>query len=207
MTNDGQLGLHNISLERVSAVSGLKVARVLDGTPSDRIKMANGEFLHKELILDSIVELNSELFQLLRCRGGLDFDPAKVRAGAETLLRNPAFGHYVLAWLDEDRLIGKLELKTCLFDVWQNRTYYYIDNFVVSRKYHRKGVGNLLLRIVANEATTNNCERIRLSVDLHNRNALDFYGHRGFESIGHLLELTTGQIVYSPVTDCIQADN
>jgi len=59
-----------------------------------------------------------------------------------------------------------------------------VERIYVSRQHHKKHIGKRLLDFAINKAVNNNFDYIWLGVWEHNSNAIGFYQHNGFETIG-----------------------
>jgi ribosomal protein S18 acetylase RimI-like enzyme len=156
---------------------------ITNSSSNEIIVTSNGHRFLRNRVIEEIVELNLYLGQKL----GENLDAGAVRNGVETMLENPSLGQYVLAWGENNQVIGQLQIKR-IFEVWYNSVYWYLDNYVVSPEFQNKGVGTILLNYVKKLAVTTGIDCFRLYVSKDNTNAETFYFHRGFYTKGHMME-------------------
>ena len=64
--------------------------------------------------------------------------------------------------------------------LWQMENELQIGNIAVAKKHRRKGIGNLLMKQIVDEATKRECQLILLDVRESNRVAISLYKKFGF---------------------------
>jgi GNAT superfamily N-acetyltransferase len=67
------------------------------------------------------------------------------------------------------------------YSTWLGKQGLYIEDFYVSPKYRKKGIGKKLFKFIANIAVANDCGRIEWSVLSWNEPAINFYKSFGAE--------------------------
>jgi GNAT superfamily N-acetyltransferase len=104
----------------------------------------------------------------------IQLDPARVRAGVEALMRDPAKGIYFVAEISED-VVGQL-LITYEWSDWRNANYWWIQSVYVDKSARGQGVFKSLYAHVVTEAKkVGNVCGIKLYVDGHNATAQKSY--------------------------------
>ncbi|MEH1857015.1 MAG: GNAT family N-acetyltransferase [Nostoc sp.] len=169
----------------LTSTSTLKVCVgiLLPSSYPNEIVTDDGHYFHRHQVIDEIVKLHLYLGHKL----GENLNPMAVREGVETMIENSSLGQYVLAWTENDQVIGQLEIKKT-FEAWYNSAYWYLDNYVVFPEFQKKGVGTILLNYVKKLADMEGIGCLRLYVANHNIDAEAFYTHRGFYAKGHMME-------------------
>ncbi len=106
-------------------------------------------------------------------------DPARVRAGVETVLADAQRGRYYLAE-DDGKAIGQT-MVTFEWSDWRNAWIWWIQSVYVHRDARRRGVFSALLRHIENEAGHEGAALLRLYVDTGNDAAERTYLANGFK--------------------------
>lgn len=75
--------------------------------------------------------------------------------------------------------------------IHKKRTYFYIDNIVVSSRYHRTGYGRMLLNKIISDCKERGYSDIMLNVYNFNKKAISLYQDIGFKDLSRdmILEL------------------
>lgn len=164
-------------------IENARVSVITDLGGSAQLWASCGVFLERHRVLNRLVELSVMLGE----QHETALDPAKVRLGVENMLRNPLLGQYVVAWSNDDRILGMMELKK-RFESWHNHSDWHIDNFIVFQEFRSHGIGTKMLEYVKRAATLEGMDALWLEVAYANEQVLGFYEKRGFMRKGHLLE-------------------
>jgi GNAT superfamily N-acetyltransferase len=110
----------------------------------------------------------------------LHLDPAVVRAGVESLVRDPAKGAYFVAEIGED-VVGQC-LVTYEWSDWRNRNFWWLQSVYVDKSARGKGVFKSLYAHVVTEAkVVGNVCGIRLYVESNNLTAQKSYLSLGMQ--------------------------
>jgi GNAT superfamily N-acetyltransferase len=80
----------------------------------------------------------------------LELEPARVRAGVEALLRDPAKGTYFVA-VSGGKVIGQLMI-TREWSDWRNGDYWWLQSVYVRPEFRRRGVFKALFDFIHAEA-------------------------------------------------------
>jgi GNAT superfamily N-acetyltransferase len=118
----------------------------------------------------------------------LELEPARVRAGVEALLRDPAKGTYFLA-VSGGKVIGQL-LITHEWSDWRNGDFWWLQSVYVHPEFRRRGVFKALFEFVQAEAarTADVCG-LRLYMENNNSRARAAYCRLGLtETHYHVFE-------------------
>ncbi len=179
-----------ISHERRHNIAGTRtdfcVSTVFCSTDPTQLYTTSGHILERQAVIESIVQLHYHLAEIY----GISLNREIVTEGVNSMLRNPSFGHIILAWRRcDNRVMGQLEIKR-LFEVLYNAEYWYLDNHTVFPSAQKQSVGSALLHYVKEEAMNMGVDRLRLYVGHMNESAKAFYANYGFQSLGELLEYT-----------------
>lgn len=104
----------------------------------------------------------------------LVLDPARVKAGVEALLRDPAKGTYFVAEA-EGAVVGQLCI-THEWSDWRNGDFWWLQSVFVRSDFRRRGVFLALFDfILAKAKQKGNVAGIRLYVEKNNNRALKAY--------------------------------
>jgi ribosomal protein S18 acetylase RimI-like enzyme len=127
------------------------------------------------------VELARESEQLV-------LDSARVRAGVEALLRDPAKGAYFVAEAG-GAVVGQL-LITHEWSDWRNGDFWWLQSVYVRADFRRRGVFQALFdHVLASAQRHGNVAGLRLYVEKKNDPALKAYHRLGLkETHYHILE-------------------
>jgi ribosomal protein S18 acetylase RimI-like enzyme len=166
-----------------AAVYSARVSAVMETNSSEQLWAHCGVFLDRHRVLDRLVELSVQLGKLHK----EELDAACVRRGIRTMLKNPLLGQFVIAWSNDDRIIGMMELKK-RFETWRNHSDWHIDNFIVYQEFRRHGIGTRLMDYVKQAAALEGVESLWLDVMNVNEEVITYYEKRGFVRQGHLME-------------------
>jgi ribosomal protein S18 acetylase RimI-like enzyme len=164
-------------------IQNARVSMISDVGGSGQLWANCGVFLERQRVLNRLVELSVMLGEQHEAA----LDPAKVRLGVENMLRNPLLEQYVVAWSNDDRILGMMELKK-RFESWYNHSDWHIDNFIVFHEFRNHGIGSKLLDYIKRAAMLEGIEVLWLEVAYANEQVLGFYRKRGFTEKGHLME-------------------
>ena len=149
--------------------------------------MNHGSTLHirRARMIDAgtISKFNTALAQETESR---ILDGQLLRAGVESLLRDPQKGWYALAVssLDVDQaiVVGQI-LVTFEWSDWRNGYFWWLQSLYVEQSYRQQGVFRHLYKYVyeqAQESAVNICG-FRLYVERDNYQAHQAYAHIGFQ--------------------------
>jgi GNAT superfamily N-acetyltransferase len=126
---------------------------------------------------DVVARFNVEL---ARESENLALDPARVRAGVEALLRDPAKGTYFVAEA-EGAVVGQL-LITHEWSDWRNGDLWWLQSVYVRPEARRRGVFQALFdHVLANAKRQGDVAGLRLYVEKHNDPALKTYHRLGLQ--------------------------
>lgn len=104
----------------------------------------------------------------------IELEPARVRAGVESLLRDPAKGTYFVAESGEE-VVGQL-LITYEWSDWRNANYWWIQSVYVDKSARGQGIFRQLYAHIVTEAKkVGNVCGIKLYVDAQNVTAKKSY--------------------------------
>jgi ribosomal protein S18 acetylase RimI-like enzyme len=118
--------------------------------------------------------------QLAKESENLVLVPARVRAGVEALLRDPAKGTYYVAEAG-GAVIGQL-LITHEWSDWCNGDYWWVQSVYVRSDYRRRGVFQALFQhVLAGAEGRGDVAAIRLYVEKNNDPALKAYARLGLK--------------------------
>jgi GNAT superfamily N-acetyltransferase len=110
----------------------------------------------------------------------LVLDPARVKAGVEALLRDPAKGTYFVAEAG-GAVVGQL-LITHEWSDWRNGDFWWLQSVYVRSDFRRRGVFQALFdHVLAGAKRQGDVAGIRLYVENHNDPALKAYHRLGLE--------------------------
>src|SRR5580658_20573 len=110
----------------------------------------------------------------------LALDPARVKAGVEALLRDPAKGTYFVAEA-EGSVVGQL-LITHEWSDWRNGYFWWLQSVYVRSDFRRRGVFQALFdHVLARAQSQQIVAGIRLYVEKHNDPALKVYHRLGLK--------------------------
>ncbi|MBK7502342.1 MAG: GNAT family N-acetyltransferase [Polaromonas sp.] len=93
-------------------------------------------------------------------------------------LRNS--GGCVLVAVLESSVVGTCTLNVCPNFSWSGRPYAIIENVIVTRTQHNKGIGKALLSHAANLAESKGCYKVALMTGSKELSTLKFYESAGF---------------------------
>jgi ribosomal protein S18 acetylase RimI-like enzyme len=118
----------------------------------------------------------------------LVLDPARVKAGVEALLRDPAKGTYFVAEAG-GAVVGQL-LITREWSDWRNGDFWWLQSVYVRSDCRRRGVFQALFKhVLARAEGRGDVAGIRLYVEKNNDPALKAYDRLGLkETHYHVLE-------------------
>ena len=133
--------------------------------------------------LSIIYELAIEFVESVKDGEGIAKDV--VHQNSRNALTNP--NSYILVAETEGKVIGFISFMTRK-TIIHSGLCGLIDELVVSKRYHRKGVGKELINTVVKECRKLRCCEVELSTEFTNVNAREFYKHCGFEETGVILE-------------------
>ena len=126
---------------------------------------------------DILAQLNVELAKESE---HLALEPARVRAGVEALLRDPAKGVYFVAEAG-GVVVGQL-LVTHEWSDWRNGDFWWLQSVYVRPEARRRGVFKALLdHLLASAKRQGNVAGLRLYVEKHNDAALKTYRRLGLQ--------------------------
>jgi glucosamine-phosphate N-acetyltransferase len=91
---------------------------------------------------------------------------------------------YICAVIDEN-LVGFCSL-TIKNSLWQAGLLGHIDELIVDKHYHGKGIGSMLLGSITKLAKEKGCRRIELDSAFNRAEAHKFYEKNGFEKRAYL---------------------
>jgi ribosomal protein S18 acetylase RimI-like enzyme len=126
--------------------------------------------------------------QLANESESLVLDPARVRAGVEALLRDPAKGTYYVAELG-GVVVGQV-LITHEWSDWRNGDFWWLQSVYVRSDCRRRGIFQALFdHVLARAQRAGDVAGIRLYVEKNNDPALKTYARLGLlETHYHVLE-------------------
>lgn len=133
--------------------------------------------------LPAVKGLMAELIEALESTGGFDVNTAL--ENCRVLLKN-ADSHILVAEADGN-VIGAINLdirRTILHPGLSGL----IDEIVVTKSCHGKGVGKKLIDAAVEKCKLSGCCEIEVSAELTNTKARSFYKSCGFEEMGVFLE-------------------
>jgi GNAT superfamily N-acetyltransferase len=108
----------------------------------------------------------------------LDLEPARVRAGVEALLRDPAKGTYFVA-VSRGEVVGQL-LITHEWSDWRNGDFWWLQSVYLRADYRRRGVFKALFDFVqAAAARAPDVCGLRLYMEEGNSRAREAYRRMG----------------------------
>lgn len=112
---------------------------------------------------------------------GIRLDPARVAAGVEAVLADPAKGFYLVAET-QGRVVGQL-LVTFEWSDWRNGYFWWIQSVYVDPEYRSRGVFRKLYSEVMRRARSDDrvCG-LRLYVEKENQRAQSAYERLGMRS-------------------------
>jgi GNAT superfamily N-acetyltransferase len=118
----------------------------------------------------------------------LELEPARVRAGVEALLRDPAKGTYFVA-VSGDKVVGQL-LITHEWSDWRNGDFWWLQSVYVRPDFRRCGVFKALFDFVqAKAAGAPDVCGLRLYMEDGNSRAREAYRRMGMtETHYHVFE-------------------
>ena len=126
---------------------------------------------------DVVAQFNVEL---ARESENLLLEPARVKAGVEALLRDPAKGTYFVAEADGE-VIGQL-LITHEWSDWRNGDFWWLQSVYVRPDARRRGVFQVLFDyVLASAKRQGDVAGFRLYVEKHNDPALKTYHRLGLK--------------------------
>ena len=118
--------------------------------------------------------------ELARESENLSLDPARVRAGVEALLRDPAKGTYFVAEAG-GAVVGQL-LITREWSDWCNGDYWWLQSVYVRSDCRRRGIFQALFQhVLARAQERGDVAAIRLYVEKNNGPALKTYDRLGLK--------------------------
>jgi ribosomal protein S18 acetylase RimI-like enzyme len=118
--------------------------------------------------------------ELARESENLALEPARVRAGVEALLRDPAKGTYFVAEAGGE-VVGQL-LITHEWSDWRNGDFWWLQSVYVRPDSRRRGVFQALFaHVLAKAKERTDVAGVRLYVEQSNAPALKTYERLGFE--------------------------
>ncbi len=133
--------------------------------------------------MDVIAQFN---LHLARESEHLDLEPARVRAGVEAVLRDPAKGLYFVAE-EGGRVIGQL-LITHEWSDWRNGDFWWLQSVYVQRDFRRHGVFKALFEFVlARAASQSDVCGVRLYMEADNDRAREAYERSGMKETNYLV--------------------
>lgn len=133
--------------------------------------------------MDVIAQFN---LHLARESEHLDLEPARVRAGVEAVLRDPAKGLYFVAE-EGGRVIGQL-LITHEWSDWRNGDFWWLQSVYVQRDFRRHGVFKALFEFVlARAASQSDVCGVRLYMEADNDRAREAYERLGMKETNYLV--------------------
>ena len=134
---------------------------------------------------DVVAQFNVEL---ARESENLILDPARVQAGVEALLRDPAKGTYFVAEAD-GAVLGQL-LITHEWSDWRNGDFWWLQSVYVRPDARRRGVFQALFdHVLASAKRQGGVAGLRLYVEQNNDPALKTYRRLGLqETHYHVME-------------------
>ena len=109
----------------------------------------------------------------------------RVRQIHEALFGDPPAGFALLAW-DEGRLAGLAAYSFVWPAVGLTRSLY-LKELYVPASHRQRGVGELLMQAIFEEAGKRGCSRVEWTTDTGNTGAQDFYRQLGFPA--HLTKI------------------
>jgi GNAT superfamily N-acetyltransferase len=126
---------------------------------------------------DILVRFNIEL---ARESENLALEPARVKAGVEALLRDPAKGTYFVADAGGE-VVGQL-LITHEWSDWRNGDFWWLQSVFVRSDFRKRGVFKTLFDSVLKSAKEKgDVAGVRLYVEQHNDPAHKAYARLGFK--------------------------
>ena len=120
--------------------------------------------------------------ELARESENLVLDPARVKAGVEALLRDPAKGIYFVAVAEADgAVLGQL-LITHEWSDWRNGDFWWLQSVYVRPEARRRGVFQALFdHVLASAKRHGDVAGLRLYVEKYNDPALKTYHRLGLQ--------------------------
>jgi GNAT superfamily N-acetyltransferase len=135
--------------------------------------------------LEVLAQFNIALADESEC---LELEPARVRAGVEAFLRDPAKGAYFVA-VSGGKVVGQL-LITHEWSDWRNGDFWWLQSVYVHPEYRRHGVFTALFEFVQSKAaSTADVCGLRLYMENNNSRARAAYCRLGMsETHYHVFE-------------------
>lgn len=114
----------------------------------------------------------------------LELDPARLLAGVEAVLADPAKGFYLVA-CDGERVIGQLMI-TYEWSDWRNGNFWWIQSVYVESAWRARGVFRTLFREAERMARESGSScGLRLYVEAENRRAQRVYEGLGMREVSY----------------------
>ena len=112
--------------------------------------------------------------------------PNVISAGVNSLLKNPAFGFYIVA-MDSSRVVASLMITTEWSD-WRNGLFWWIQSVFVEPEYRRQGIYQRMYEFVKNLADNEpSVCGFRLYVERENTPAKSTYSALGMAESPYLI--------------------
>ncbi len=138
-----------------------------------------------EYDVDSIYELNTELFKVLNTLDNKTYNPYAFPKDMILSLINSEKSDYIL-YEEDERIIGyvlieKASTPSNKIISFKENNYAIIDEIVILPEYRMKGYGKTLMEESTNWAKSRGLSSIELYVLSNNYGAIAFYENDGFE--------------------------
>jgi GNAT superfamily N-acetyltransferase len=110
-------------------------------------------------------------------------DPQSIDKMKDTLMQMENSGnHFNLVILVDAEVAGTISATLCL-DLYGNcQPYAVVENFIISSKYRRMGLGRQLMQAMEALLKTKNCTQMILVTEVSRKDACGFYTNYGFQA-------------------------